>query len=482
MTVRRRWAILAVLCLAQLVVVLDNTVLTVAVPALSTSLGADTVDLQWIINAYALVQCGLLLTAGATADRYGRKRLLLTGLVLFGLGSLAAGLAQSTGQLIAARAGLGVGGALLVTGTLAVALQISPADERPRAIGIWAAVSALGYATGPLLGGVILAHHAWGAIFLVNLPVVAVTLVAVAVLVPESRNPAGGPPDLVGALLATVGMTALVYAVITATLLALPAGLIVLVAFVAWEARAPYPMLNLRLFRSRRFSSAVAGVVLITFGSGGALFLMTQHLQFVLGYTPLQAGLRMAPFALSIVALNVTGVSAIILRRVGASAAIAAGMVLLAAGLAVVAHLAADGYGALVAGLLLMGAGCALANPAIIDAVMGAIPGESAGAGAGIDATMSEVGTSLGIAALGAVLDARFAALLPAVAGSFPAAMALADTDAERAETVAAFRSGLEAGELAGAAAVLAGGLLTACLLRTRRRSPEPSRADARSA
>ena len=181
------------LCVAQLVVVLDNTVLTVAVPVLTTELGASTAEVQWMINAYALVLSGLLLTAGSAADRYGRRRMLLAGLVLFGVGSLAAGLASTSGQLIAARAGMGVGGALLVTATLAVAMQVFDAAERSRAIGIWAATSALGFAIGPPIGGTILAHLPWGAIFLINVPIVLVCLVVGRALVPESRGPGRRP-------------------------------------------------------------------------------------------------------------------------------------------------------------------------------------------------------------------------------------------------------------------------------------------------
>ena len=469
---RTRWLILAVLCLAQLTVVLDNTVLNVAIPALSTELGATTTDIQWIINAYALVQSGLLLTAGGAADRYGRRRMLLTGLVLFGVGSLAAALAQTAGQLVAARAGMGVGGALLVTSTLAVALQIFDAAERPRAIGIWAAVSALGFAIGPLVGGAVLARLPWNAIFAVNLPIVLVGLVAAVRLVPESRNPAGGRPDLIGALLATAGMTAVVYGIIAGRAPVGVAGLALLALFVHFERRTAHPMLNLAFFRDRRFVSAIVGIVLITFGSTGALFLMTQQLQFVRGWTPWEAGLGMLPFAASIVLLNFTGVSAALMRRLGLPLAIAIGMTLLAAGLALVAHLRTDGYGTLLAGLVLMGTGCALANPAIIEAVMSAVPAGEAGAGAGIDGTMSEVGGALGVAVLGAVLNARFVSLLPVAAASFPAAMAAAGTDADRAAVTAAFARGLETGQLAGAAAVLAGGLLTAALLhRAGRRS-----------
>ncbi|MDX6351585.1 MAG: hypothetical protein QOF84_6375 [Streptomyces sp.] len=468
-----RWLVLAVICLAQITVVLDNTVLNVAIPSLTRELDASTADVQWMINAYSLVQAGLLLSAGSAADRYGRKKLLLAGLLLFGAGSAAAGLAQSTGQLIAARAGMGVGGALLVTTTLAVAMQIFDADERPRAIGVWAAANALGFAAGPPIGGLILAHLWWGAIFLVNLPVVLIAVPAVLVLVPESKNPSGDRPDLPGALLSTAGVTAVVYAIISGpdagwgsgrVLLAALVGGTALGAFALWERRTPYPMLDLRFFHDRRFAGAVTGVVLITFGSGGALFLLTQQLQFVRGYSALEAGLRTAPFALTIVLLNFTGVCAGLIRRIGLPLAIANGMALLAGGLTVVATVTAGGYGVLLLGLVLMGVGCALANPAIAEAVMGAIPPERAGAGAGIDGTMSELGTSLGVAALGAVLNSRFTAL--AAAASLPAALAAAQTPAARTAAMGAFAAALRTGQLAGAAAILLGGCVTALLLR----------------
>ncbi|MEU8024035.1 MULTISPECIES: MFS transporter [Micromonospora] len=480
---RTRWLILAVLCLAQVTVVLDNTVLTVAVPVLTAELGASTADVQWTINAYALVQSGLLITAGGAVDRYGRRRMLLAGLVLFGLGSLLAALAGSTGQLVAARAGMGVGGALLVTSTLAVAMQVFDATERPRAIGVWAAASALGFAAGPPVGGAILAHFPWEAIFLVNIPIVLLCLAAGAALVPESRDPAGGRFDLGGVALSTAGLTAVVYAIIAGPeqgWLSVPVfgaavgGALLLVGFVRWELRVAHPMLDMVLFRNRRFVGAISGVVLITFGATGALFLLTQHLQFVRGYPAWEAGLRMVPFALSIVVLNLAGVAARLIHRLGTAAAIAVGMALLAGGLLLVTHAPSDGYAVLLAGLLTMGTGCALANPAIVEAVMSAIPPEKAGAGAGVDGTMTEVGSSLGVAVLGAVLNARFAALLPAAlagAGSFPAALAAAATDAERGQVTDAFRAASEAGQTVGAVAVLAGGLLAAWLLRRAQRA-----------
>ncbi|WP_326581042.1 MFS transporter [Streptomyces sp. NBC_00481] len=471
----QRWLILGVICLAQLTVLLDNTVLNVAIPSLTEELGAATSDIQWMINAYSLVQSGLLLTAGSAADRYGRKKMLIAGLVLFGIGSLAAGLAQSTGQLIAARAGMGVGGALLLTTTLAVAMQIFAPEEQPKAIGIWAAVNALGFAAGPLLGGFMLGHFWWGAIFLINLPVAALGVVAVIALVPESKNPQGDRPDLLGALLSTIGMTALVYAIISGpehgwtsgrVLATAAVAVVVLAAFASWESRIPYPMLDPHFFRDRRFTGAVAGVVLITFGMGGALFLLTQHLQFVLGYDALEAGLRTAPLALVVVALNFSGLSAKWTAKLGTPVSIALGMVLMSGGLVSVATMASGGYAGTLIGLVLIGVGCAIANPAMAHAIMSAIPPAKAGVGAGINGTLAEFGTGLGVAVLGAVLNSRFAATVSVAAASLPAALGAADTAAERAGVLSAFSSGLEASLLVGAVAVLLGGLVAAGLLR----------------
>ncbi|WP_427921174.1 MFS transporter [Streptomyces sp. cg40] len=464
----KRWIVLGVICLAQLTVLLDNTVLNVAIPSLTRELDASTADIQWMINAYSLVQSGLLLTAGSAADRYGRKKMLITGLVLFGAGSLIAGLADSTGQLIVARAGMGVGGALLITTTLAVVMQIFTPEEQPKAIGIWAAVNALGFATGPLLGGFMLNHFWWGAIFLINLPVAALALVAAIALVPESKSPRGDRPDLLGALLSTVGMAALVYAIISGpahgwtserVLLFAAVAVLFLAAFAYWENRVPYPMLDLDFFRDRRFTGAVTGVVLITFGMAGSLFLLTQHLQFVLGYGPLEAGVRTAPLALAIVALNFSGLAAKWTAKLGAPQAIGLGMVLMSAGLASIAVVASGGYAGTLAGLLLIGAGAAIANPAMAHAIMSAIPPEKAGVGAGVNGTLGEFGNGLGVAVLGAVLSSRFAA------GSLPEGLAAATSAAERKRVTDSFSAALEVSQLVGAVAVLTGGLLAAALL-----------------
>ncbi|CAM5402842.1 MFS transporter [Streptomyces tanashiensis] len=479
----QRWLILGVICLAQLTVLLDNTVLSVAIPSLTSELHASTTDIQWMINAYSLVQSGLLLTAGNAADRYGRKKLLAAGLALFGLGSLAAGLAGSTAQLIAARAGMGVGGALLMTTTLAVVMQIFDDSERVKAIALWSTVASLGFAGGPLIGGVILNHFWWGMIFLINIPVAALALVAVLKLVPESKNPQGERPDLLGALLSTIGMTAVVYAIISGpehgwlsaqVLVPAAIGVAGLGAFALWELHTPYPMLDMHFFRNQKFIGAIGGSILVVFGMGGSLFLLTQHLQFVLGYEPLEAGLRMAPLALTIVGLNLTGVGPRIVMKLGTPPTVVVGMTLVAAGLTSISLLGGgtDGsYWGMLLGLVLMGVGIAVSSPAMANAVMSAIPPEKAGVGAGINGTLAEFGNGLGVAVLGAVLNARFAALVAVTATSLPAALAAAGGEAERRQISDAFASGLQTSQLVGAIAVFAGGLLAAALLKRAERA-----------
>ncbi|MGY5076653.1 MFS transporter [Streptomyces nigrescens] len=486
-----RWLILAVICLAQLTVILDNTVLNVAIPSLTEDLGASTADVQWMINAYSLVQSGLLLTAGNSADRYGRKKMLAVGLVLFGVASLGAALAQSPGQLIAARAGMGVGGALLVTTTLAVVMQIFDDDERPKAIGIWSSVNSLGFAAGPLIGGVLLDHFWWGSLFLVNLPVAVVALAAVLTLVPESKSRAGERPDLVGALLSMIGMVGVVFAIISGpvtgwlsgrVLVSAAIGLVGLAVFALWELRVPYPMLDMHFFRNRRFIGAVSGGILVAFGMGGSMFLLTQHLQLVLGYGPLDAGLRMAPLAVTVILLNFTGLSARLLPRLGTPGMIVSGMSLLAAGLAAISLLGGDSYGGMLTGLIMMGVGVALAMPTMANAIMSAIPPAKAGVGAGVNGTLMEFGQGLGVAVLGAVLNSRFVALLPlaaAGAGSLPAALARTRTDAERTAVHDAFAAGIGTSQLVGAAAVFLGGLVAAVLLRRAERSGQDTEAPA---
>ncbi|PNE36325.1 MULTISPECIES: MFS transporter [Streptomyces] len=473
-----RWLILAVICIAQLTVVLDNTVLNVAVPSLTEELGATTADVQWMINAYSLVQSGLLLIAGNSADRYGRKKMLAIGLALFGIASLVAALAHSPSQLIGARAGMGIGGALLMTTTLAVVMQIFDDAERPKAIGIWSSVNSLGFAAGPLIGGTLLDHFWWGSLFLVNIPVAVIALVAVLALVPESKSRGGERPDVLGALLSMVGMVGVVFAIISGpvtgwlsgqVLISAVVGIAGLALFAFWELRIPHPMLDMHFFRNRRFIGAVSGGILVAFGMGGSMFLLTQHIQLVLGYGPLDAGLRMAPLALTVVLINFTGLSARLLPRFGTPGMIVSGMTLLAGGLTAISLLGGQSYGGMLFGLIVMGVGVAIAMPTMANAIMSAIPPAKAGVGAGVNGTLMEFGQGLGVAVLGAVLNSRFAALLPlaaAGAGSLSAALARTHSAAERTAVHDAFASGIGTSQLVGATAVFLGGLLAAVLLR----------------
>jgi len=270
----KRWWTLAVLCLSLLVISLDNTILNVALPTLERQLDASSSQLQWIVDAYMLVFAGLLLSAGALGDRFGRRRALTFGLAVFGLGSALSAMAGSAEMLIASRALMGVGGAFIMPSTLSILTATFPAHERPKAIGAWAAVSGLGIAIGPVAGGWLVEHADWSWIFLVNIPFVIAALLAQRPLVPESSDPAAPRLDLPGFALSTAGLTALVWGVIEApssgwtdgrTVAAFVAAAVLLVAFVGWERRTPQPMLDVRLFRNPRFSAASAAIMLTFF-------------------------------------------------------------------------------------------------------------------------------------------------------------------------------------------------------------------------
>src|SRR4051812_32565348 len=287
---RRGWTHL-VLSLSLLVIGLDNTILNVALPELRTELGASASQMQWIVDAYMLVFAGFLLTAGSIGDRFGRRRALTAGLVLFGTGSALAAASGTAGQLIASRALMGVGGALIMPCTLSILINVFPAAERAKAIAAWAAVAGLGVAIGPVTGGWLLEHGSWHLVFLVNVPFVVGMLPLSRFLVPESRDPARSALAPLGAVLSTAGLGTLLYGIIEApvhgwtdarTLTAFAAGIAIVAAFAAWELRAPSPMLDLALLRDRRFTAASAAVALMFFALFGAMFLLTQYLQAVL--------------------------------------------------------------------------------------------------------------------------------------------------------------------------------------------------------
>jgi EmrB/QacA subfamily drug resistance transporter len=309
----RRRLILLVLCLSLLVVVIDNTILNTALPTLARVLHAGTSSLQWITVAYTLCFAALLIPAGALGDRYGRRLSLLGGLTVFALGSAAAAFASGTGMLIGARVVMGLGAAFVMPATLSILNAVFPPKERPRAIAAWSAVTGVGIVIGPTLGGLLLSHFWWGSIFLINVPLVAVALAGVIAIVPETAEPGGRRLDFLGTVLVGGALFAIVDAIIEApgrgwtgmvTLAEVTAGLVALGIFVWWELRIAHPLIDLRIFASRAFSTAAAAVTVVFFALFGSLFVLTQYLQLVHGWSPLSAGLRALPFAVAMGAVS----------------------------------------------------------------------------------------------------------------------------------------------------------------------------------
>jgi MFS transporter, DHA2 family, multidrug resistance protein len=411
----RRWAILGVLVVSLLVVVLDNTILNVALRTLADpvhGLGASQGDLEWAINSYTLVFAGLLFTFGVMGDRYGRKRLLLLGLALFGLSSLLSAYAQNPGQLIAARALMGVGGAAIMPVTLAIISNVFDPRERAKAIGVWSASVGLAVAIGPVLGGALLESYWWGSVFLINVPVVLAGLVAVRLIVPESRDPRPGRIDTLGVLLSVVGLVALTYGIIDGgehgfdrplVWASIAFGVAVIGGFIAYERRIAYPSLDVRLFRVPRFAAPVAVIGLIFFAAMGVMFFSSFYLQLVRGYSPLETGLLFLPFAIA--QLLFAPRSAGMVKRFGAKAVSAAGLTLSVVALAAFAFIEADTpIWAFVAVFFIQGVGMANIMPPAMESIMSSLPRERAGVGSAVSNTVRQVGGALGIAVLGSVL------------------------------------------------------------------------------
>ncbi len=413
----RRWWSLGVLCMSLLIISLDNTILNVALPHLVSELGATTSQLQWIVDGYTLIFAGLLLTAGSLGDRFGRRGALTVGLVIFGLGSVASALAGSANTLIFTRAFMGIGGALIMPATLSLLTNIfTDPKERARAIGAWAAIAGAGAAFGPLIGGFLLEHFWWGSVFLINVPVVLVAIVAGRVLLPTSRDESAPKLDLVGAVLSVTGLVAVLWGVIEGpskgwsdpvVLAAIVGGLVVLVGFVQWELRSAHPMLDVRFFRNPRFSAANIAITLVFFAMFGASFLVTQYLQTVLGYSALEAGARMMPMALTM--LVVAPMSPRVVERIGTKVVVGTGLLLAAAGVGVLSQVPVDdGYPLLVAGMMVMAVGMGLVMAPATESIMGSLPPAKAGVGSAMNDTTRQMGGALGVAILGSVLASSY--------------------------------------------------------------------------
>jgi EmrB/QacA subfamily drug resistance transporter len=414
----QRWWILGVLCLSLLVIIVDNSILNVAIPTLVKELGASNSQLQWMVDSYTLVFAGLLLTAGSLGDRFGRKGALQIGMVVFGLGSLSSALIDTPNQLIGTRALMGIGGALIMPATLSIITNVFPPEERGRAIGMWAAIAGVATALGPISGGFLLEHFYWGSIFLVNLPIVAVALSAGAVLIPTSRDPSKPRFDPVGALLSIVGLVLLVYAIIEAPesgwtsggiVATFAIGLTVLGLFAWWESRTPSPMLDTSFFRNPRFSAASAGIMLLFFAMFGSIFLQTQYLQFVLEYDALAAGVGLLPMA--IVMLIIAPNSPKVVERFGTKLVVGGGLSIVALALVLMTGYPTEDvsyWGDVVWRLVLFAAGMGLVMAPATESIMGSLPRAKAGVGSAMNDTTRQVGGALGVAIVGSVMSSAF--------------------------------------------------------------------------
>ena len=501
-----RWAALMVVCASALIINIDNTILNVALPTLVRDLDATSSQLQWIVDSYAIVFAGLLFVGGSMADRFGRKQFFLVGLCIFAVGSVGAAFSGSVDPLIACRAIMGAGAAFTIPASLSVINDIfRDPSERARAIGIWAGTVGLGIAIGPIAGGLLLSRFWWGSIFLVNVPIVVLGLIGALAFVPDSKNPNATAPDPVGSVLSIAGLGLLLWAIVegpnqgwtsSAVVAVGLASFVVLGCFVAWEAHCDHPMLKLDFFRDRRFSIALAAECLGLFGLRGALFMQTQFLQFELGYSPLDAGLRIVPIALML--LVSAAMSRVISRLIGIKFTVAAGLAAIAAGLwqaSAVSTLSAT-YEDVVPGLLLIGLGAGLLLSTATNSVIGSVPHGDSGIGSATNSVALQVGGALGVAVIGSVMLTRYqddmtaalagqhvpAAISQTILGSLGGALAVAQavggtTGALLSHTArAAFMSGIGLSLAVGGAVAIAGAILVVVALpsRTQSRSSDP--------
>lgn len=458
---RRRYAILGVLCLSLFLIVVDNTIVNVALPTLVRELGATSSQLAWVVDAYSLVFAGLLLAMGSLGDRFGRKGALQLGLVTFVGFSTVAAFSGSVGALIAARAAMGIGAALIFPATLAILANVfTDPKERAKAIGIWAAVTGAAVALGPISGGFLLEHFWWGSVLIVNLPIGLVALALGAWLVPTSRDPEAPRLDPVGVGLSVAAIVGLVYTIIEApkhgwgsplTVGSFVAVAVAFVAFVAWERRSDHPMLDVSVFTNARFSAASGAVMLAFFALFGFVFLLTQYLQFVRGYDTLDAGVRTLPFAIA--TGSVAPIAPRLVNRWGTKRIVAAGLALMAVGFVIAANLSATvPYAVIALSAMIMGAGLGLTTSPATESIMGSLPTEKAGVGSAVNDATREVGGTLGVAVLGSLLTSVYGSrVLDGLAGlPLPGAARNAATESVGAAFAVAEQATAQAGPQAG--------------------------------
>lgn len=458
---RRRWWTLAVLCTSLIIVIIGNTSLNVALPTLARELEATSTQLQWMVDAYSLVFAGMLFTAGALGDRYGRKGALQLGLLIFLGGSLLAALVGSSEGVIIGRAIMGLGAAFVMPSTLSVLANVFSPAERTKAIAIWAGVSGAGAAFGPIASGFLLEHFFWGSVFFVNVPVILGALIAGRILIPRSSDPEQARLDPVGAALSVAGLSALVYAIIEAprygwgsptTLAWFAAASVLIVAFIWWELRAEHPMLDLHWFRDRRFSVASGGITLIFFALFGMFFLVTLYLQLVLGYSAFEAGLAQLPvaFMFIVIAPRTPSLSA----RIGANRVVAIGLLFVSGGLLLFnTYTETTPYIWIAIVMVMISSGMALTMAPLTASIMSAVPPSRAGVGSAMNDTTRELGGALGVAVLGSLVLSRFQSdIAPAISALPEAARNVADSGLAGALAVAHQVGGDAGQQLASAA------------------------------
>ncbi|WP_175411211.1 MFS transporter [Streptomyces sp. TRM64462] len=451
-----RWVVLVVLCVSLLLVALDATVLHVAVPAVSEDLRPSATGLLWIVDAYPLVCASLLILFGTLGDRVGRRRILLGGYALFGVASAVAAFADTPAVLIAARALLGVGGAMIMPATLSILRAVFPdRRERATAIGIWTAVAAVGAATGPVLGGFLVEHFWWGSVFLINIPLMALILPAARWLLPESRGSGDGPWDVVGALMAAAGVLGVVLGVKRTgagaaflsfpTLVPLLVGATLLVLFVRRQRRRPHPLIDMRMFSRAAFTTSVGCIVLAMLALVGLELIAVQYLQLVLGLTPLETGLRLLPLTFAAMAAGAAG--SYVLARLGPRRMVGGGFVLTAGSVLLLLLMGQNDRPLLLTvGFVLLGFGLQTTLFGAYESMLSEAPADSAGGAAAIGETSYQLGAGMGIALLGSVMNAAYAPGLAGVPGVPAPASAAAANSLTEAYQVAA-RLGGAAGD-----------------------------------
>ncbi len=428
-TYGRRWAILAIMCLALVVTGLDTLIVAVALPSIEVNVDATVSALQWVMAAYSLAFAASLLFAGSLADRYGHRLFFMLGMLLFLAGSVVAAFAGSAAELISARVAMGLGAAMIMPSTLAIIRHVFLPQERAKAIGIWVGVSSIGVPLGPIVGGALLKYFAWGAIFLINVPLIAIAIAGSIILIPESKNVKRMPLDFVGLVLSVAGPLLLIFGIIDApklgwyaprTVVLIALGLVSTASFVLWERRIAYPMLSRAVFSDPNFGGPLITIATVFFGVFGCLFIVTRHLQLALGYNPLKAGLHMLAMCSAVFAAPAAPK---LVDCFGIGRVTVMGPILVGVGLGALAISREPSSLHIALALGLLGLGIGFGVPPSVTSIIESTPAEQSGAGSAVADVAMQLGGALGIAIMGSTAisgtaGATYPLALPAIIGT----------------------------------------------------------------